>query len=332
MKLKRLFEAIRNRRLCYSLSGKIYHYLESKQRDHQPFARKFIFDDRQHKSENLLLVLMGFQPYFWDVLLDRVNRNIEQFDEDIDVCLCIPCGEDSHAAEMARGMAKQYNFSYLYIYDDLLAQAQNTAINLHPNAQWIYKIDEDILLSDNYFAKMKSTLNRAQNELHYYVGFVSPLINLNAAGFRMFLETINKWDEFASVFPGPRYWAKDPEKDLVHANSKVAEYIWNNSIPFDKVASEIAEKNNGQYAISPIRMSIGAILFTRKKWEEWGMFVVSGIGVMGAEETQICGYTMNRMQVIIIAKDVLAGHWGFYRQKETCRHFFEKHINDIKHK
>lgn len=235
----------------------------------------------------------------------------------------------------ARQFAKKYKFSFLKLEHDLLAQAQNTAIRLHPDAKWIFKIDEDILLSDNYFAKMKRAYSNALKDLYYPVSFLSPLINLNAGGFRRFLETIDKWGEFKEKFPSRYYFnlcSLSPEIDIIHQNTEAAKYIWKNSIPFDKVAKKIEERNQHKYSVCPIRMSIGAILFTREKWEEWGYFDVKGVGEMGAEERQVCAYSINSMQTIIIVEDVFVGHLGFYTQKETCHQFFDEHIKEIHHR
>lgn len=72
MTIKGIIEAIRHRKVGYKVSKRLYKYfkrlykhLESKQVDMQHFAKRYIFDDRQSGSENLLFVLMGFQPYYW---------------------------------------------------------------------------------------------------------------------------------------------------------------------------------------------------------------------------------------------------------------------------
>ena len=163
-KFKKIWSAIKTRKVGYGISRELFRFFERRRRDLQPFAKSYVFDNRQRGCDNLLLVLMGFQPVYWDVILDRVNRNISQFDEPIDVCLCVPCGLNNEVWGKVQRLAENYGFSSLYIYDDLLAQAQNTAIKLHPHAQWIYKIDEDIILSDHYLQKLKQKYRRVENE------------------------------------------------------------------------------------------------------------------------------------------------------------------------
>jgi len=329
--INKLLDAIRHRKIGYWITREVFRFFEKRRIDVQHFASSYIFDNRQIGCENLLLVILGFQPEYWEVVLNRVKHNVTLFSEKIDVCLCVPSGMSEDVLGKVRQLAEYYNFSSLYIYDDLLAQVQNTAIQLHPHAQWIYKIDEDIIISDNYFQKLKQAYCRVQEESYYPIGFISPLLNVNAGGFRIFLQTIGKWDEFKSQYPHQHYWSVLGEEDIIHRNTSAALYIWQQSVPFDKIAAIIEEKNKGRYSICPIRMSIGAILFTRKRWEEWGFFDVKGIGAMGAEEAQICAYTINIMQTIVIAEDTFAGHLGFYHQKDVCKNFFKKHMNDLKH-
>ena len=97
MKFKSVIQAIRKRELGYYTSRRIFRYFERKKPDLQPFASDYIFDNRKADSENLLMVLLGFQPFYWGVVLDRVKRNVEQFKEGIDVCLCVPCGANVDA-------------------------------------------------------------------------------------------------------------------------------------------------------------------------------------------------------------------------------------------
>lgn len=335
MTIKGIVDAIRNHEVGYKVTRKCYRFFERRKSDLQTYAKKYIFDDRQKGSENLLMVVMGFQPYYWEVVLNRVYLNVTQFMEPIDICLCVPEGANEIQGGVIRQFAARYGFSYLYIFEDLLAQVQNTAIKLHPFAQWIFKIDEDIILSDNYFSKMKNAYVRAENDCFYPIGIVSALINLNAGGFKLFLQSLGEWSDFEKRFKSRYYFnllSQSREVDLIHKNEDVAQYIWEKTIPFDSKSATIQRQNKGKYSVCPIRMSIGAILFVRKSWENWGGFTVKGEGKLGVEEEQICGNIINDMQVIIIAEDTLVGHLGFNKQKNTCKHFFEEHINEIKHK
>lgn len=285
------------------------------------FAKKYSFDDRQHGCEYLLMIIAGFQPYYWDVLLGRVEQCVKNFEHPMDVCICVPKGENDNAA-ILRTKAEKFGWSCLILQDDLLAQSQNTAIRLHPKAEWFFKIDEDIVLPEGYFNDMVAAYRKAEETSLYRVGFLAPLININANGLDLFLRATGEVENFQKTFG--RLRIKDNDTDIIHQSPAFAQWIWKRSIPFDSVAARIKEKNRGQLFVAPVRFSIGAILFSRDMWERLGHFKVGMIGAMGLEEEQFCNFCMNYMYAIVVATDVFVGHLGFFPQKPVCHDFFDK--------
>lgn len=212
----------------------------------------------------------------------------------------------------------------LYIYEDLLAQAQNTALKLHPDSKWIFKIDEDIILSDHYFSKLKRGYSLAEWTLFAQIGFVTPLINLNAACIPYFIESIGKKDEMRTLFGDVHIRFPKEVGDPVHKSGDFARWIWEQSMPFDIISKKVEEKNKDKIFQANIRFSIGAILFTRQYWENIGCFEVGDVCSMGVEEVQMNSFSFINMQAIAIVGDTFAGHLGFYSQKQTCKEFYEK--------
>ena len=309
--------------MCYRIS-EIFYKTQSKKR---LFAKRYIFDNRQTESENLLIIVAGFQPYYWDQVFARVNSSRETFGESLDICVCVPEGIDGSREDL-RQRCEQLGWSFLYIHLDLLSQVQNTAIQLHPHAQWIYKIDEDIIMSQDYFKRLKQSYINADSKSYCPIGFMGPLLNINAACAPYFLKSVDAYDEYKANY-GEYRIKFQKEDDLIHKSRELAEFIWGKSVPFDDVANRIYTKNKGTFAASPVRYSIGAILFSRDYWKQIGGFKVGILGQMGLEEEQICGFSLVNFKPIFIALDVFAGHLGFYTQKETCRRFFEKHSDEI---
>lgn len=78
-----------------------------------------------------------------------------------------------------------------------------------------------------------------------------------------------------------------------------------------------------------MKQIIADLRYSHSITHEIGYFKVAGIGCMGAEEEQLNSYCMNNMYSIVIAEDTLAGHLGFFHQKEACRKFYEKHKKQI---
>lgn len=287
------------------------------------FARKYKFTNHSTSAQNLLIVLAGFQEYYWQGLSNRIKKAQEQFDEEIDICVCVPRGVGD--ISLLESICDENHWSFLYMTTDRLGMAQNTAIQLFPKAKWIFKIDEDIVLCDNYFSLLKNGYKKAEKEINRKIGFAGPLINLNACCTEFFIETINKSKEFADIF-GP---LRIGLEEKIHTDVDMAEWIWENTLPFDEVSKIIEERNKNQYAIACYRYSIGAILFKREWWEEIGYFSTGADGVTGLEEVQVCAHCMNNMEAIVIIKDCLAGHLGFYRQKNKIREFYNDNFNSI---
>lgn len=303
----------------YIVSKRMYEMYSKK----MLFSNKYVFDNRTKNAENMLLIIAGYQEYYWDTVLHKVKKNEVMFEEKIDVCICVPGAN----GEKLRQVCQKNNWSYLWIKEDKLSLVQNIAIQLFPRAEWIYKIDEDIILSDNYFAKMKAAYVRSEEDdaCNMQVGFVAPLININAFGAKPFLKTISKYDEYISKFGELQVGLKEP----IHMSKEVAKWIWQQSIPFDKVAEIVENENKEKIAVCPHRFSIGAILFKRSFWDDLGAFVVDLEMAMGVEERQVCAFCMNEMRGIYIAMDTFVGHLGFQYQKQEVKEFFIDNIKDI---
>lgn len=309
--------------LGYAVSKRVYNYFSMRRR----FTNKYEFINRQKGNENLFIILAGFQEYYWDVVSERVFANTDG--QDVDVCVCIPQGLDTIKL---KAICERYNWSYLRIEDDLLAQVQNVAIHLHKNAKWIYKIDEDIIIPNEYIINLKKTYLKALDNMPVEPGIVSPCININAYGVRPFLEAINKWDEFINLFGRFAFggFCGLYHGDNIHSNPNVGKWITENTIPFANVSNIVSTQNAGKIGWCANRLSIGAILFTRDFWKRIGYFEVGLEGAMGLEEEQVNAFCIANNYGIYIAEDVFAAHLGFFKQKNIVREVFENNINSFR--
>lgn len=299
---------------CFKVVNRVYQFCLEKRK----FTKKYSFVDRSCGAENLLIVIVGYQPFYWEKVFFRIKRAIDKFGEKIDVCITNSGGE---GRDTLLKMTQEYGWSYLHCKDDRLSQAQNQAIKLHERAKYIYKIDEDIILPECYFAGLKNAFADSRNRYDRTLGFVAPLINLNGYGYNIFLETLNIKDEFEMQF-GHQFFSEDFMDDPIHKNSEVAVWIWNKSLPFDSVAAFVQKKNKGKRGLCTFRFSVGAVLFDRSFWEKIGFLDVKFKQAMGLEEKQMNAYCMNHFRSIVIAEDVFVGHLGFGAQKEAEKKFF----------
>lgn len=294
------------------------------------FATKkdFEFVNRQSGHRYLLIVLAGYQPYYFDAVFERVRKCELQFKDGIDVCICgSNCPQESK--NLLNSLCQKNSWSFLFFRKNRITQIQNTAIMLHQQAEWIFKMDEDIILCDDYFTKMKDAYVRAEEELPYTVGFLGPVLNINAFGTQVFLKRINKWDEFQKLYgPFKVGGMINTPMDSIHNDREWAEYIWRCSIPFDRVASEIARSK--EIVVCPIRFSIGAILIKREFFEYNGWLPVARKGGLGSDEKYLCDTCIEGMYGIAVATGIFVGHLGFGPQKEICHQFLIDHSSEIR--
>jgi hypothetical protein len=104
-------------------------------------------------------------------------------------------------------------------------------------------------------------------------------------------------------------------------------------IPHLDNMNDIFSKNDFCFSVSPIRFSIGAILFKRKTWEDMGKFVVKlykNWNGMGADEEQICSLAMKKSLAIIVSENIVVGHLSFSKQNEVMKEFFLAHPEQFK--
>ncbi|MBQ1994268.1 MAG: hypothetical protein II243_07375, partial [Lachnospiraceae bacterium] len=97
---------------------------------------QYKFKDRRKKSNKVCIVLAGYKPFLYDITFKRIKKFIP---DDIDVCV-VTSGMYS---EDIYNRCKKNHWSYLSTKENNVALVQNLAIHLHPEAQYIYKLDED---------------------------------------------------------------------------------------------------------------------------------------------------------------------------------------------
>jgi hypothetical protein len=265
------------------------------------------FRNRSKDSDKLVIVLVGYKPDLWPMTLERVARFVPK---DYDVCL-MSSGRRLDALDQ---MAEQYGWSYLSTLHNEVSCIQNIAIESHPCANYVFKLDEDVFVGKGFFdALLSGHLGVKKTGLHR-PGFSAPVINVNGYGYIEFLKELKIEGEYEQIFGE---LCQAAENVQVHHNGEAALWIWKHSVPFDQVSGRFGAKEFS-YSTCPHRFSIGAILFERSLWNSMGGFpVYSKPGVLGYDEEQICKYCMNSSEVIVVIHNVFAGHFGFGPQNKT---------------
>ena len=271
-------------------------------------SRKYTFEDRRKNSAHLIYVLSGYKAELWPNVFGRLR---EAAPEEYDFCI-ISAGK--YVKELSE-IAKNNGWSYLAKVANNVQYIQNLVIEIHPNAQYIWKFDEDMYIHRDYFKDMFLTYQKANDELNYRICFTAPLIPINSYGFVKFLKEIDKLEEYENVFLGGHKAVIGDSKGKYSGvlwTADAQKYIWDVTGNFDDMAQKI-QKNQIGYTICPVRFSIGAIMFTRGMWEEMEGFLETYAHHYndGEDEVTINLNCMKNARVIVCCDNVLAAHFSF---------------------
>lgn len=276
---------------------------------------RFKFENRMKNREKLLIILAGYKEFNYNIFFYRIKKFLPK---DIEVCIL---SSGKYSDKLSK-IAENNDWSYLSTKRNCVSLIQNTAINLFKNAKYIYKIDEDILVTNGFFETMFKTLQECKKNGDYNPGFVAPTIPINGFGHMLILKRFNLIDYYTKTFEKPKYAAGHDRQ--IECNPKVAKFMWGDGgyLPnIDKI-NETLSADEFSYTACPIRFSIGAILFERDLWKKMLMFDVEKGKCMGLDEKCICNYCMNNSKAIIVSKNTAVGHLSFGPQNEEMKEYY----------
>lgn len=288
----------------------VFTTLDMKLQDRN-FDGEYEFIDRSAGKEKLLIILAGYKEYLWESVFARVKKYLT---EDMDICVLTA----GYANERLMNLCEEENWSYLYTKENKLALVQNFAIREHVNAKWIYKIDEDIFVTEGLFDELYHTYQKVEEENKYHVGFVAPLMGVNTYGYRRILEDMHCVEEYCNRFGDTSIGMGE-----IYSNPYAAEYMWNKTLPINEFAHTLQEKEN-DYSVCPCRFTIGCILISREVWNSIGGFMNAPEGSLGIDEEYLCKWCMDSAHAIIIAERAYAGHFAFGAQTKHMKAVYEK--------
>ena len=280
-------------------------------------SKKIKFEGNMLNKEKVCFILAGYKPFLNEIIFKRIKKFV---DDDIEVCIL---SSGLYSKELSN-IAKKNNWSYLSQKQNNVSMIQNTAINLFKSAKYIYKLDEDIFVTKDYFKTLMKTMNDCDKSGDYKVGFVAPTIPINGFGNLLVLKRFNLVDIYTKKFEKPLYAAGGDR--MIENNPNVAKFFWGyeNYVPKIDEMNKIVQNDKFDYVACPIRFSIGAILFKRKLWEEMNMFEVKKGSGMGSDEKQICQHCMIKSRPIIVSKNSIVGHLSFGKQNEAMEKYFKE--------
>ncbi|MBR9859760.1 hypothetical protein GYB22_03245 [bacterium] len=282
-------------------------------RKYFPFLRKeriqrvlrtrstFRFSDRQAGKSKLLILVCGYKRPLWPYFFNR----IEQFlPKDWDVCMVCP-GFTKHP-ELEK-KCEENGWSIILCYQNKISKAKNIAILNHPKAELIMKLDEDIMITEDFFGRMIALHEHAEASPEMDVAYVAPLLHINGYSYHRVLDQLNAEAEYKSKF-GP---LKSACVDIpAWSDPEAAVFLWDQIAPIDETAERLY-RNQNEFTVCPHRFSIGAFLFKRSLWEDLNYFKHGPDGYLGIEEIQLAEHCAAESLHVVVSDEILVGHFSF---------------------
>lgn len=288
-------------------------------------TKDYKFENRKKDYKKVCFILAGYKEFTYEIIFKRIKKFIPN---DIEVCIL---SSGIYSDKLSK-IALENDWSYISTKKNNVPLIQNVGVNLFDKAEYIYKLDEDIFVTKNFFDTLYKTLIACENNGEYKVGFVAPTIPINGFGNMVVLKRFGLIEKYTELFEKPKYQAGSDR--MLENNPSVAKFFWGNEgyLPTIDEMDEILSKDKFSYEACPIRFSIGAILYTREFWKNMGMFKVYKGSGMGLDEIDICSESMKNSNAIIVSKNTLVGHLSFGKQNNEMKKYFEenKEIFDIK--
>lgn len=285
------------------------------------------FIDNRKDTNKLLIVLAGYKQDIWDSVFARLNKYI---DKDINVCIVT----SGLLSKPLMKLCKKNKWSYLGTDINNLCMAQNDCIRMFPEAQFIFKMDEDMFVTKDCFSTLYNDFLRCKDEYSVIPSIIVPVINVNCVTYFFMLKSAGLLEDFRKK-TGIRPMVTNGLHHSIDVleSPKMSTYMWEH---FD---IDTFKMGFVDMMPSPIRFSIGLMMMTRNIWEELGGFPVDlnakeeyrRIG-LGEDEKALCKFAMNHAKPIMIDFNTCVGHLGYGPQTKEMIKFYKshKHLFDLK--
>lgn len=281
--------------------------------DHFKFKGHFV--NRSKGFENLCIVLAGYKEFIYPAVFSRLEKYMK---EDMDVCV-VSSGRFSKKLDQ---LCKKNNWSYLSTEENHVALVQNVAIYKHPKARYIFKLDEDIFITEGYFDNMLQAYHHAETG-NFVPGVMAPMLNINGFSYARIIEKLKLKRIYEQRF-GLFKYATGPQ-NAIENNVELAKFMWgkDNIVPsIDELNKKFSKEPLSEIPC-PFRFSIGAILFERRLWEDMGFFNVNRkTNGMGEDEVELDTFCCMSSRIIMVSENIVVGHLSFGPQNEEMKKYY----------
>ena len=292
-------------------------------RDYNSLSRqagKDIFIDLKKNSRILLMILAGYKSFLYEDVFARVKAFTPKH---FDVCVISSGLFD----ETLNKIAAENNWSYLSTTENNIPLVQNLAIMLHPQADFLFKMDEDIFVTEGCFETLFKTPEHAHKYGHYNVGFVAPLIPINGYGHVRILEKLGLIETYEKIFEPVLYGVQ--YNRMIERNPEVAKFFWGEGdiVPSIDAMNAAFRIQKISYSVCSVRFSIGLILYSRNLWKAMDGWKLPRPGNNGGglDEEQICQFCALNSLGMIVAENAVVGHLSFLQQNAAMKEYYLTH-------
>ena len=289
--------------------------IKDKKIEENQFKFQGLVRNRSKKSDKLCIILAGYKEYLYEDVFVRIETFAPK---SIDVCV-VTSGLYSEKIDI---LCKKNEWTYISTKENNVCLVQNVAIREHPTAKYIFKLDEDIFITKDFFENMLNALEESKKGI-YNPGVIAPLIPVNGYGHVRILDKLGMSDKYKDLFEKPII-AAGPGR-MIENNPEVAMFFWGKGgyIPSIDRMNDMFSKECRVMNPCAIRFSIGAILFERKLIEDMGYFAVERATTgMAQDEIELCSFCCLKSRPIIVTENVVVGHFSFGPQTKDMKEFY----------
>ncbi len=285
----------------------------------------YAFIDRKRGCSKCCFILAGYKEFLWDSIFERFEKYIP---EDVDVCIISSGVYNKKLSDIA----EKNLWSYLSTKINSVTLVQNVAFAIYEDCDWVYKVDEDIFITEDSFEKMYLNYKKISKYGNFVPGIVAPLIPVNGYGYSIILNKLGLSEQYEESF-GTIKVGGNPDSEI-EKNPEAAVFMWTKCPQID-VLNRIFERidNSGSMtSLCGVRFSIGFILMEHSLWDNMQGFTVSGNADMGTDEEELCAECIIRSKAIMMSLDTVAGHFAFKHQTDRMKEVYteDKEWFDIK--
>lgn len=259
--------------------------------------------DRFSNARSLLLIIAGHKPFLWRSVFSRVNAFCPP---EVDVLIVSP----GVYANQLSSICERHGWSYLSTFTNHVGISQNIAISLASNYEYIFKMDEDMFLTQDLLSRLLRLHTYLEKNGPFDVGFVAPLIPINGYGHYRLLSRLSLTHDYESRFGPCRPTSGTKSPTCFTKNPSIPLFFWRDatSIADIDALAHTLRSETISYSICPIRFSIGLILFKRDIIINMGYFHRTFGNGVSFDEIQLNSYCQTNSLACYVDETSVAGH------------------------